>query len=327
MPRMTLAACPPSPVDDSGRPAIGAYRGHMREIRWDRLVGADRRGFLWRLAHAKSWHYVSVAGPRAVLAVAIIDAGYAASCFAYLFDRTSRTLLADLSSMGAPGLSVSVAGTAGEGAESRFRGPRLSVGLARKGLTWRLAINAPRLQATVELDATNEPPTLCAVARIEKGVANCTHKTACLPARGEAIANGVRISLDGHTGALDHTSGLLARETVWRWANAAGPQVGLNLVEGFNGPVENVVWQDGELHKVGAARILHDDGVDAAWKVTTDDGAVDLVFTPEGARREDKNLVVARSRYVQPIGTYRGTIRGRQVTDLVGVTEDHLAVW
>jgi hypothetical protein len=60
---------------------------------------------------------------------------------------------------------------------------------------------------------------------------------------------------------------------------------------------------------------------------------VDLVFTPEGARREDKDLFVAQSFYVQPVGVFSGTIRPGpgaarlQISDLAGVTEDHRARW
>jgi len=38
-------------------------------------------------------------------------------------------------------------------------------------------------------------------------------------------------------------------------------------------------------------------------------------------------LVVARSRYVQPVGTFRGTVGGVRIEAMAGVTEDHLARW
>ncbi len=106
----------------------------------------------------------------------------------------------------------------------------------------------------------------------------------------------------------------------------------MNLSDGFMGISENVVWADGELYPVGAARFEFDaDDPERPWQVKTTDGAVDLTFTPEGFRRQDKNLGLALSRYVQPFGVFRGTLRlggvARQVTDLPGVTEDHVARW
>jgi len=75
-----------------------------------------------------------------------------------------------------------------------------------------------------------------------------------------------------------------------------------------------------------AARAHADDLVGAVGHA-----AVDLTFHPEGERRQDKDLIVAASRYVQPIGVFRGTLRCCDaeiaVDDLPGVTEDHRARW
>ena len=66
---------------------------------------------------------------------------------------------------------------------------------------------------------------------------------------------------------------------------------------------------------------------------TSEDGLLDLQFTPEGARQESKNLLVAASYYIQPIGTFRGTVRAHAgaapvaVDALLGVTEDHRSKW
>jgi hypothetical protein len=280
---------------------------------------------VWRLAHAKRWHYVSIAGPRAVAAVAVVDVGYAANAFVYVFDRATRTLIADRSFLGVPGLQGKV--SPGPRGSSRFSGGGALLEIEPR----RVLARAPGLELEVELDPAPFP-TLCAIAKIEGGVANCTHKTVGLPARGHALCAGVRIDLDGHTGAVDHTNGLLARETTWRWASAARPDLGLNLVQGFNGAVENVVWHGGRVHPVGPVDIVYDAGSTlGAWRIRGHDGAVDLTFKPEGERRQDKNLIVAASRYVQPIGVFSGTLRlpGGEiaVADLAGVTEDHQARW
>lgn len=62
-------------------------------------------------------------------------------------------------------------------------------------------------------------------------------------------------------------------------------------------------------------------------------GLLDLQFEPEGMRREDKNLLVAVSRYVQPIGSFTGWVKAaphappREIRRLGGVTEDHFSRW
>ena len=65
----------------------------------------------------------------------------------------------------------------------------------------------------------------------------------------------------------------------------------------------------------------------------TDDGLLVLVFTPEGARAQDRDLLIAASHYVQPVGCFAGTVRAgpgapaREIRDLLGVTEDHRSRW
>jgi hypothetical protein len=335
MPATSLPPAPASPVDSQGRPAVGAYHGFVARIAWEGLRGSFARNALYRRFHFKTWHFVSVGGPRCMVAFAIIDLGYAASAFAYVFDRTARKLLCDLSFTGLPG-AVKVADTAGPGARSSFKagGADLLIERAPGAAEWLIRGRGPQgfaVDATV--DVSREPPAICAIAEIAGGVANCTHKTVCVPARGRAAAAGVSFDLEGAFAGFDHTCGLLARDTRWRWAAASSATVGFNLVQGFNGEVENGVWLDGQLIKVGAAEFDFDPGATAKpWRVRTVDGVVDLEFTPEGERGEDKNLLVAASRYVQPIGTYRGTItppggEAVAVADLLGVTEDHAARW
>jgi hypothetical protein len=335
MPATSLPPAPASPVDSQGRPADGAYHGFVARIAWEGLRGSFARNALYRRFHFKAWHFVSVGGPRCMVAFAIIDLGYAASAFAYVFDRGARRLLCDLSFTGLPG-AARVADTAGEGACSRFTSGSadLLVERPRGTATWTVRARGPQgFAVDATIDATGEPPAICAVAEIAGGVANCTHKTVCLPARGSAAVGGVRFDLAGSFAAFDHTCGLLARDTSWRWAAASGAKVGFNLVEGFNGEVENGVWLDGRLFKVGAAEFRYDPRATMApWHIRTVDGILDLEFTPEGERREDKNLVIAASKYVQPVGTFRGTIkppggRARRVKGLLGVTEDHAAKW
>jgi hypothetical protein len=335
MPTPTLPPAPATPVDAQGRPAVGAYQGCVPHVTWSGLRGRYSCNAIYRRLHSKTWHFVSVGGEQCMAAFAIVDLGYAASAFAYVFDRKARRLLCDLSFTGLPS-AVQVADTAGPGARSRFAagGADLLIERPRGAATWTIRARGPKgfaIDATA--DAAHEPPAICAIAEIAGGVANCTHKTVCLPARGRAAAAGVAFDLDGSYAAHDHTCGLLARDTRWRWAAASGKSIGFNLVEGFNGPVENGVWLDGRLLKVGEARFEYDrQATGKPWHVRTVDGVVDLEFHPEGERREDKNLLIAASWYVQPIGTFRGTIKppGKKavtVADLLGVTEDHVAKW
>ena len=61
-------------------------------------------------------------------------------------------------------------------------------------------------------------------------------------------------------------------------------------------------------------------------RALTADHRIELTFQPQAARREDKHLLIASSRYIQPIGVFSGRVRRHvadpwiPVTDLLGVT-------
>jgi hypothetical protein len=324
-----LAPAPDHILDGHHNPRYGAYQGFAGRVDWRAMAGPARR-----LASHKRWQFASAATDRAVLAMAIADLGWAASAFVYLFDRPSRRLVADLSWTGLPG-AAGVSETPGRPGPSRFhgRGVDLLVERPSDAPLWTIGVDTPTLRARCMLDGRGAPPTLCAIAHPPNARGNCTHKTVGLAATGEAEVAGERYSLDGGVGVLDHTSGLLARDTAWRWAIAARRGFGFNLVEGFNGAVENAVWIDDRIVPVGAARFEFDAKAPLEpWYARSDDGVIDLVFTPEGKRGENKDFVVAMSRYVQPIGTFRGVVRPSgaapiEIRDLVGFTEDHVTRW
>lgn len=307
----------------------GSYAGVAPRVDWRAAAAARGRGALWRRLHGKRWHYAGIFTDECVVALAIIDLGWTSSAFAYLFDRRERRLRADLSRLGLPG-GADVAERPSADAVTRFGRWRIARSAGGKG--WRVEAHGKGFLLDATLDEPAEAPTLCAVAEIAGGVANCTHKTLCVTARGTAAAGGASFSLDGGFASLDHTHGLLARETRWRWASATSARVGFNLVEGFNGPVENALWIDGRLHPVGRAEMsFRGDAPLEPWRIRTACGAVDVTFHPEGARGENKQLLVAASRYVQPIGVFKGTVTppgGAPLTvELPGVTEDHAARW
>lgn len=132
----------------------------------------------------------------------------------------------------------------------------------------------------------------------------------------------------------------MRRETAWNWACLAGVadngvSVGLNLAAGVNetGMTENALWLDGRRTLLGPARFEFDryqPGAD--WRVTTDDGRVDLRFVPAGARREKLNAGVIASNFRQFVGTFQGTVEDENgkkipVNGLRGLMEDHFARW
>jgi hypothetical protein len=189
----------------------------------------------------------------------------------------------------------------------------------------------------LEIDASFGPgasPLLLASGPIARGSVHATQKSSGLPLSGEVRTFRDDYDLAGGVASFDYSNGLLARNTDWRWASAHNLEMGFNLQAGYFGGHENALWLDGQVHALAPAHFIYDKS-DALsqWHIFTEDDLLELYFTPEGARRDNKNLVVAASKYLQPIGTFTGWVRSapdqpkRVVTQMMGVTEDHTSRW
>jgi hypothetical protein len=157
-----------------------------------------------------------------------------------------------------------------------------------------------------------------------------TRKQAAVRVRGTvAFAGGRSLAVDA-LGVVDDTAGYHARRTAWRWSagvgeTADGRVAGWNLVSGVNdGPIasERSVWLDGVVHECAPATFAAD-----LSRVTSPDGG-DLRFRAEATRERHDELLLARSDYVQPFGTFAGTLPGgTPLARGFGVMERHTARW
>ena len=329
---MSLPAAPASLLGPDGQPLFGRYAGQVGHIDWSKLAAPFARSRFWRRFHHKRWHYVALCTEQVFCAVAIVDLGWTSTAFAYAFDRTDGDMLANFAQDGLPGLSARLADHAG--ASSRFKTRKSSIAIdSRADGSYALTLRCDYLEIDAEF-GPGASPLLLATGPVEQGSVHATQKSSGLPLRGEVRTFRDDYSLAGGVASFDYSNGLLARNTAWRWASAHNLEMGFNLQAGYFGGHENALWLDGQVHALAPAHFIYDSN-DALsqWHIFTEDDLLELYFTPEGARRDNKNLVVAASRYLQPIGTFTGWVRSapdqpkRVVTQMMGVTEDHASRW
>lgn len=132
-------------------------------------------------------------------------------------------------------------------------------------------------------------------------------------------------------GLIDDSAGRHARETAWSWsagvgAGADGRPIAWNLVDGVHdGPTgsERAIWIDGKPYEPPPVTF------DAALgELRSADGALTLHCAHEAVRRRDDNLIVIRSRYEQPFGTFSGVLPGGlELAEGLGVMERHEVRW
>lgn len=204
-----------------------------------------------------------------------------------------------------------------------------------------LAVDVPatsggRLVATLEVDDTGSVTPAILATGTAGGGWNVTEKAAGYGVSGTIDLHGRRHALDGR-GWRDWTAGRQDRRTRWRWAaggghSAGGDPVGFNVSTGMNaaGEGEDLVWWDGRPHRLEVTT-LRPAGDDPAGPWMVGGPGWGLELTPWGVRSADENLWVLRSSYVQPIGSFRGTLPGPDGVPVpvlaTGVTEHHDATW
>jgi hypothetical protein len=157
-----------------------------------------------------------------------------------------------------------------------------------------------------------------------------TRKRAGVRFAGSVVVDGTERPLVAR-GVIDDSAGYHARRTEWCWSAGVGTaetgqQVAWNLVTGVHDAEtgsERAVWIDGVPAEPPPVRF------DAALgEVRTVDGALALRCEHEAVRRRDDNLLVMRSRYEQPFGTFSGALPGGlTLASGFGVMERHDVRW
>lgn len=326
---------PPAALVLQGLAQHGRYAGVIDRLDWSGLQSAQAKGRVWQRLHHKRWQYVGIGSKDVFVGIAIVSLGWCQTAFAYVFDRHRRQILVDWSADGLPGLSGAVSDEPVLGALAWFKsfGSALSIRHEADGRL-HVKVQAGGIDLQASLNWQDAPPFLLAVGPVDQGASHATQKSPGLAVEGHVKVAGQHHKLDGAIGCLDSSNGLLARHTSWRWACAQGDGIGFNLQDGYFGDCENALWLDGALIPLGRARFEFDPAQPLQpWQVHTEDGLLNLTFKPEGARQADRDLWVAASHYVQPVGTFHGTVKAapdaasRQVEGLLGVTEDHRSRW
>lgn len=157
-----------------------------------------------------------------------------------------------------------------------------------------------------------------------------TRKQAGVAARGTLGVDGAPARSVNARAVIDDTAGYHARRTEWRWSAGVGhapdgSPLAWNLVSGINDPrsgSERAVWIDGAAHEVAPVSFSGD-----LERIECEDGSA-LRFRAEARRSRKENLLLVRSDYSAPFGSFAGRLPGGvELEHGLGVVEHHRAVW
>jgi hypothetical protein len=245
----------------------------------------------------KAWRYVGVYGPELMLCAGAVRIGPARQSFWAIWERRAGRLHERTS---------------------------LGSGAVRLGFG-RLRIDDGEMRAEIQLDEQPGIETVCPSG----GSYAWTRKQGGIAARG-TVALGERLYPLDARAVIDDTAGYYQRHTRWRWSAGVGTatdgrSLAWNLVAGVNDPPsgsERTLWVDGEP--------LEPDPVEFGDGLTSI-GFADqrsLRFQPEAVRERRENLLLVRSSYRQPFGSFEGELAGGiGVAEGYGVMEEHDVFW
>lgn len=323
-----LSAAPRVFLDPTTRePAFGAYEGPLPAI-------DATPSLLDRFARRKRWVYVALVTETTWVSIVVVRTGYAATTFAFVYDLSEKRMLADESALGTTLLAKVTDDPHADGPLATFRLGKTQVSMTRRGSIIDLKARIGSITLDAQLDEAEAPPPIAAIGRIEGGVWDATEKRTLTRVHGTLTCNGKTHDLATATGGYDYTHGLLPRHTQWRWGFALGKVDGqpfaFNVVQGFLGEVECAAFFGGKVFPIAEPRFVFDRNEPlGAWRLEAE--GIDLTFTPGAMHADATNLVLIKSRFVQPVGTFRGTMRmdGRDLTlvDVPGVVEDQDVLW
>ncbi len=249
----------------------------------------------------KRWRYLGVYGPELMLCVGLARIGPSLQGFWALWDREQGNLL------------------------ERTRPGRAGVRFGRAAVR----VAAPEIE--LEL-AWVEQQGIEVVTPDGRGYV-WTRKQGGVPVRGTVRAAGRTARRVSAYGLVDDSAGYHARRTSWRWSAGVGTTgdgraVAWNLVAGVHDDArssERTVWVEDEPHEIGAAHFADDL---SSVAVERDGGRDTLRFAAEATRERHDNLLVVRSDYVQPFGTFAGSLPyAGELAEGYGVMEHHDVVW
>ena len=156
-----------------------------------------------------------------------------------------------------------------------------------------------------------------------------TRKQGGIPVCGRVRLPDREVAIDARA-FIDDSAGYHDRHTAWRWSAGLGTAtdgraLAWNLVDGIHDSPrdsERTVWVDGAPAEVGPVQFA----TDLSAVAFAEGGA--LRCAAEATRAREDNLLLFRSSYEQPFGSFGGELPGGiTLAEGYGVMERHDVVW
>jgi Protein of unknown function (DUF2804) len=265
----------------------------------------------------KRWRYVGVFCEELMACAALVQVGPARQAFWAVFSRAEGRLRERTRLLGRRGAVELVVGSrhCQRGQYGRIQ--------SEPG---RMRVRDTGVLLDLRLEENDGIQVLCPHGRGEVW----TRKQAGISARGTLVLDGGPPREIEALAVIDDTAGYHSRHTEWWWSAGVGESpdgvaLAWNLVSGVNDPPtgsERAVWVAGEPREAPPVTFAAD-----LVRITCEDSS-ELRFLAEAERSRKENLLIVKSDYRAPFGTFSGTLPGEiPLAHGLGVAEHHRARW
>jgi len=318
----------PASLIKDGKPLpLGAYEDIIPDTstrKWDKEGGFIKR----RRSQRKAWIFAGAYTKDLMVGLAIVDAGYLANAFAYIYlpqediyEEQKVLLPFGFGNDFDPGLTD-------EWTLRNFH-------IVSQGDKMVITCSG-KFHLHLELEHTSNG--LSFICPTVDRPFNFTYKNLGLDTKAKVIYKGKSYEMSGKVGGIDYSKGYPPRLTKWNWAMVSaetddGLALGLNLCDGHNGKYENALWLDGErvLLPLPVFEYVRNQPLDKQdWRIYTKDGVLEMDFKPKKARKEKINAKFISHDFTQPFGTFTGVIRHKGKEHRFtgyGPVEEHESLW
>lgn len=318
---------PPTALFEREPLCYGCYQPSPSSIPTNAWEG-DKGWWSARRWRRKAWVYLGVYAPDVVAGMAVVDAGYLAKAFCYLYHRPSGQLYQQEQGR----LGGFRADFGAEWTEPWVLG---NYRLERTDCAWNFAYEGRDFCLQVEASRTSNGIGFLCPSQGRGRPFHYTYKNLLLPTQMTFKAVGQRPrQWTNVQGSVDYSKGFPPRHTTWNWTSIMGQldngmPLGINVVDHFNEELENTLWLGDQQRLLGKMTYCYAPPLDQQpWQVAGE--GLELTLQPWGARREHLNLGLLKSRFTQAFGSVKGRLwhnEAWQPFQGQGVMEEHEARW
>ena len=308
---------------------------------------SDIKASSWRI---KEWDYYYIGCSDFGIALTIDDNSYMGLGSVSLLDFKNKTYITKSVIKWFTFGRTKLPATSKVGDVS-FRSKKLSIDFINNGVKRTLKCHFKKFSKKIdfdcEIDLFDEPQESMVIATPfeKKHHFYYNQKINCMRAKGKATFGGkiYNINPDECFATLDWGRGVWTYSNTWYWSSMNGlingKKYGFNLGYGFGDTskaTENMIFYDGLAYKTEEVtfRIPEVNGkcdFMSPWKFTSNDGAIDLTFTPILNRRDNTNVLIIKSDQNQVFGLFSGTLKFQdkvlEITNQIGFAEKVTNRW